>query len=86
MSSSAAPRRTAAPPADTLAGRRATTATDPVRRGLSVVLDVPADGPDTAELFGLADILHELALDLVPGSTARTSVTLGPVPTTGGRP
>lgn len=47
-------------------------------RGVTVYLDVPEGSgfPDDAELFGLADVLHELAQDLVPGASARTDVTM----------
>ena len=49
------------------------------RRGVTVVLDVPSgDGyPDDVELLALADVLLELARDLVPGAATRTQVTLG---------
>lgn len=47
-------------------------------RGVVVYLDVPSGSgfPDTTELVDLADTLHELAQDLVPGATTRTEVTL----------
>lgn len=47
-------------------------------RGVVVSLEVPSGAgfPDSPELVDLADALHELARDLVPGATARTEVTL----------
>jgi hypothetical protein len=64
----------------------------PTARGVAVFLDVPAgDGSlgDT-ELLGLAETLHELARELVPGATTHTEVTLAkapaPAPTASARP
>ena len=54
----------------------------PTARGVAVFLDVPAgDGSlgDT-ELLGLAETLHELARELVPGATTHTEVTLAKAP------
>lgn len=54
----------------------------PTARGVAVFLDVPAgDGylGDT-ELLGLAETLHELARELVPGATTHTEVTLAKAP------
>jgi len=90
MSSSAARRRSSVP---------SVTAHFPVapprpvpeptaRRGLTVVIEVPDDGPGSAELLVLAGTLHELALELVPGATTRTEVNLVPTlsrPDGGGR-
>lgn len=92
MSSSAARRRPSAPATSNRSARFPVAPAHPepgtVRRGLSVVLEVPTDGPGTAELLSLAGTLHELALDLVPGATARTEVHLLPAPgtTDRGRP
>lgn len=92
MSSSPARRRPAAPAPSTPSRRFPVAPPHPEPgtgpRGLSVVLEVPADGPGTAELLHLAGALHELALDLVPGATARTEVHLLPAPvaTEAGRP
>ncbi|MDO8106982.1 hypothetical protein Q6348_07195 [Isoptericola sp. b441] len=44
------------------------------RRGVSVVLELPEASP--RELLEVADTLHSLALDLVPGASARTEVRL----------
>jgi hypothetical protein len=54
----------------------------PTARGVAVFLDVPAgDGyPDATELLALAETLHELARELVPGATTHTEVTLTGVP------
>ena len=50
---------------------------------MAVFLGVPAgDGfPDTKELLGLAEALHELARELVPSATTHTEVTLTRPPT-----
>lgn len=89
MSSSAARRRPAPPATTTPSSRFPVAPAHPVpgtaRRGLSVVLEVPSDGPGTAELLSLAGTLHELALDLVPGATARTEVHLLPAPSSSER-
>ena len=67
MSSSAARRRPSAPATTTRSARFPVAPAHPepgtVRRGLSVMLEVPTDGPGTAELLSLAGTLHELALE-----------------------
>lgn len=47
----------------------------PSARGVTVVLDLPDASP--GDLFDVADTLHSLALDLVPGASAHTEVHLG---------
>lgn len=47
----------------------------PAARGVTVVLDLPDASP--GDLFDVADTLHSLALDLVPGASAHTEVHLG---------
>lgn len=49
------------------------------RRGVTLVLDVP--DTDDVTLVEIADVLLELARELVPAAAARTQVTLaGPAP------
>ena len=47
----------------------------PSARGVTVVLDLP--DASSGDLFDVADTLHSLALDLVPGANAHTEVHLG---------
>lgn len=47
----------------------------PSARGVTVVLDLP--DASAGDLFDVADTLHSLALDLVPGASAHTEVHLG---------
>lgn len=51
-------------------------------RGVTVHVDVPGGSgfPDTAELMALAETLHSLALDLLPGAAAHTEVTFAGAP------
>jgi DNA-binding winged helix-turn-helix (wHTH) protein len=50
----------------------------PTARSIAVFLDVPssAGAVDARELFGLADALHDLARELIPGASAHTEVRL----------
>jgi hypothetical protein len=46
----------------------------PPTRGVTVMLDLP--DASAADVLAVADTLHSLALDLVPGASARTDVHL----------